>query len=38
MTFKAQIQQGIPDVLPSVKKYELINKSCTKTQIYFISR
>ena len=23
MTFKAQIQQGIPDVLPSVKKYEL---------------
>ena len=22
MTFKAQIQQGIPDVLPSVKKYE----------------
>jgi urocanate hydratase len=34
MTFKAQIQQGIPDVLPSVKKYELeINHAPTRKSI-----
>ena len=34
MTFKAQIQQGIPDVLPSVKKYELdINHAPKRTSI-----
>ena len=38
MTFKAQIQQGIPEVLPTIKAYELeVNHAPNRKEILSIA-